>query len=199
MIKFFRKIRYNLMEQNKTGKYLKYAIGEIVLVVIGILIALSINNWNEKRKTRTFEVKMLREIQKSINYDNNYLQDLIDTRIKKIDTSGIVLMQMLKQDVIEEDKVFRVVLDMNVGFIFQYSKGAYETLKTSGLDKVSNDSLRDELIYFYDFVAPRTEKLLDYHQNSNMLSLQRDLKWEIFEYEIQKSELKGGKLYIGPC
>jgi len=49
MIKFFRKIRYNLMEQNKTGKYLKYAIGEIVLVVIGILIALSINNWNENR------------------------------------------------------------------------------------------------------------------------------------------------------
>ena len=43
MIKFFRKIRYNLMEQNKTGKYLKYAIGEIALVVIGILIALVLN------------------------------------------------------------------------------------------------------------------------------------------------------------
>ena len=44
MIKFFRRIRYNLMEKNKTGKYLKYAIGEIVLVVIGILIAVSINS-----------------------------------------------------------------------------------------------------------------------------------------------------------
>lgn len=50
MIKFFRKIRYDLMEKNKTGKYLKYAIGEILLVVIGILIALSINNWNEQKK-----------------------------------------------------------------------------------------------------------------------------------------------------
>ena len=49
MIKFFRKIRFDLMAQNKTGKYFKYAIGEIVLVVIGILIALSINNWNESR------------------------------------------------------------------------------------------------------------------------------------------------------
>ena len=49
MIKFFRKIRYHLMEKNKTGKYFKYAIGEILLVVIGILIALSINNWNEQR------------------------------------------------------------------------------------------------------------------------------------------------------
>ncbi|MEN2281330.1 DUF6090 family protein [Algoriphagus sp. SE2] len=50
MIKFFRKIRYNLMSENNTSKYVKYAIGEIVLVVIGILIALQINNWNESRK-----------------------------------------------------------------------------------------------------------------------------------------------------
>ena len=46
MIKFFRKIRYDLMEKNKTGKYLKYAIGEILLVMIGILLALQVNNWN---------------------------------------------------------------------------------------------------------------------------------------------------------
>ncbi len=50
MIKFFRKIRYVLMQKNKTGRYIKYALGEIVLVVIGILIALSINSWNENRK-----------------------------------------------------------------------------------------------------------------------------------------------------
>ena len=59
MIKFFRKIRYNLMEQNKTGKYLKYAIGEIILVVIGILIALSINNWNEDRKSENSKQKLM--------------------------------------------------------------------------------------------------------------------------------------------
>jgi hypothetical protein len=49
MLKFFRKIRYDLMAKNKTGKYFKYAIGEIVLVVIGTLIALQINNANENR------------------------------------------------------------------------------------------------------------------------------------------------------
>ena len=49
MINFFRKIRQNLLSEGKTGKYLKYAIGEIILVVIGILIALSINNWNTER------------------------------------------------------------------------------------------------------------------------------------------------------
>ena len=59
MINFFRKIRFDLMEKNKTGKYFKYAIGEIVLVVIGILIALSINNWNENRKNNDKETAIL--------------------------------------------------------------------------------------------------------------------------------------------
>ena len=55
MIKLFRRIRKNLLFEGKTGKYLKYAIGEIVLVVIGILIALSIHNWNEKRIEKGIE------------------------------------------------------------------------------------------------------------------------------------------------
>ena len=62
MIKFFRHIRKDLMVKNKTGKYLKYAIGEIILVVIGILIALSINNWNELRKNDANTVLMLKQL-----------------------------------------------------------------------------------------------------------------------------------------
>ncbi len=50
MLKFFRKIRQKLIEEDNIRKYLLYAIGEIILVVIGILIALQVNNWNEKRK-----------------------------------------------------------------------------------------------------------------------------------------------------
>lgn len=62
MIKFFRKIRYDLMEKNKTGNYLKYAIGEIILVMIGILLALQINNWNNDRIERKLETNILSEI-----------------------------------------------------------------------------------------------------------------------------------------
>ncbi len=74
MIKFFRKTRYDLMENppagragNKTGKYFKYAIGEIVLVVIGILIALQINNWNELKKDRRNETVFLQGILNDID------------------------------------------------------------------------------------------------------------------------------------
>ena len=66
MIKFFRKIRYNLMSDNKTGKYFKYAIGEIILVVLGILIALQINDWNETRKARLKEIEILTDFKKGL-------------------------------------------------------------------------------------------------------------------------------------
>ena len=67
MIKFFRTIRKSLLAEGKTGKYLKYAVGEIILVVIGILIALQINNWNEWRKERVLEINTLVEIEENLN------------------------------------------------------------------------------------------------------------------------------------
>ncbi|GLU44853.1 DUF6090 family protein [Allomuricauda sp. NBRC 101325] len=72
MIKFFRKIRKGLLAEGKTGKYLKYAIGEIVLVVIGILIALQINDWNENRKNNLLEQQLLKAllIEFKTNLDN---------------------------------------------------------------------------------------------------------------------------------
>lgn len=69
MIKFFRNIRKTLLMQNKMSKYLKYAIGEIVLVVIGILIALQINNWNEQRKEDKMGVQFLKGIQSDLEKD----------------------------------------------------------------------------------------------------------------------------------
>jgi len=76
MIKFFRHIRQNLLSEGKTGKYLKYAIGEIILVMIGILLALQINNTNELRKQREEEAIILSGIQK----------DFIETRANILKT-----------------------------------------------------------------------------------------------------------------
>ena len=62
MIKFFRKIRQKLLTENRTGQYLKYAIGEIFLVVIGILFALQINSWNQNRLERIEEIEILKSL-----------------------------------------------------------------------------------------------------------------------------------------
>jgi len=85
MIKFFRRIRQNLLTENKFSKYLIYAIGEIILVVLGILIALSINNWNDNRKNRIAEQKLYKTLIEILE------GDLEDVRSKtKILDSAIV-------------------------------------------------------------------------------------------------------------
>ena len=73
MINFFRKIRKQLADDNKFLKYSRYAIGEIVLVVIGILIALQINNWNEDQKDKKLQIRYLKRIHTDIQKDTTYL------------------------------------------------------------------------------------------------------------------------------
>lgn len=80
MIKFFRKIRQNLVMENKTGKYFKYAIGEIILVVIGILIALQINNWNENRKAKENEIVLLTKLQEENLLNIKSIEDQFEFR-----------------------------------------------------------------------------------------------------------------------
>ncbi|KPM32940.1 Hypothetical protein I595_1367 [Croceitalea dokdonensis DOKDO 023] len=76
MIKFFRQIRQNLLSDGKTGKYFKYAIGEIILVVIGILIALQINNWNEHLKGKKSAETQLRQLSQNVSGDLILLNSL---------------------------------------------------------------------------------------------------------------------------
>jgi len=91
MIKFFRKIRYDLMEKNKTGKYLRYAIGEIILVMIGILLALQINNWNNNRIEYKLESNILSEILVNLEKDVVNLNSKITYNKSKVKFNKEVL------------------------------------------------------------------------------------------------------------
>ncbi|WP_157588886.1 DUF6090 family protein [Psychroserpens burtonensis] len=91
MIKFFRQTRYDLMNKNKTGKYLKYAIGETILVVVGILIALQINNWNENKKNRQQELIILENILQDLEKDKIGLNKIIERRISKVASAEIMI------------------------------------------------------------------------------------------------------------
>ncbi len=80
MIKFFRKIRQNLLKEGKTARYFKYAFGEIILVVIGILIALQINNWNSQRNERNQELLILKSLR------TNFIENINTLSKAKSDT-----------------------------------------------------------------------------------------------------------------
>jgi hypothetical protein len=92
MIKFFNKIRQNMIKENKVSKYLLYAIGEILLVVIGILIALSINNWNELRKQKAKETELLTYVLENIRTDSTSIDKVISNTIEIIQVHKDLVM-----------------------------------------------------------------------------------------------------------
>lgn len=97
MIKFFRKIRQNLLNEGKTSRYFKYAVGEIVLVVIGILIALQINNWNKSRIATIQEITLLKNMQQDIELDELDIKFNIKYH-KQMLKSEIQLLAFLQSD-----------------------------------------------------------------------------------------------------
>jgi len=142
MIKFFRKIRQKLLSENKFSKYLIYAIGEIVLVVIGILIALSINNWNENNKTIKSENKALVDLKKEFTVNMNELSRIQTNRVRNDSLLRDYLNQITNSDIDIKDKI-----KLNIPGVYgaQWStKSAVLTgiINSGGLDKFQNDSLK---------------------------------------------------------
>ena len=150
MIKFFRKIRYDLMKKNKTGKYLKYAIGEIILVMIGILLALQVNNWNESKKDQKQEKIYL-----------NNLQEDLKGIIEAYNTANLVESLTLKQskDILKHyelnngfynmDSIFPKINDLTVRWNVTPTPTTLIEMINSGQTKlIRNTTLRKDLIAF---------------------------------------------------
>ena len=156
MIKFFRKIRKNLVSENRLTRYLLYAIGEIVLVVIGILIALQINNWNEDNKGKAFEREMLSQIQDNLKKDKAKLIE-INASFTKAIASADKILAIGPEDHIPDS--LRYWLAYFIQFErFQPITNSYEALKSRGLDQVSNKELRLLLGEYYDDEISHTIK-----------------------------------------
>ena len=150
MINFFRKIRKQLADANKPFKYMRYAIGEIVLVVIGILIALQINNLNERNKTSAFELELL------YSFKNGLQKDLSDIDVNVgFHKNGLIAMDSLliylqTNKTIHEDSIAHLFSEMMLPTFFQYSTSAFETLKSKGITTIANEGLRNNIISVYD-------------------------------------------------
>ncbi len=194
MLPFFRKIRYQLARENQFLKYSRYAIGEIVLVVFGILIALYINNWNEARKEREFELEMLKEVSNSLNKDRAYL-DMIKRR-NEIKEKG--LQSMLSMIESGEDYPDSVLLktynEALTRLSFSYNTGGYESIKSVGLDKISDERIRAGLIELYESSLPVTTQIMTYFMkyqddNQDMIGLHNAL-WELTVVNVSDENKK---------
>lgn len=134
------------MKKNRTGKYLKYAIGEIVLVVIGILIALSINNWNEKRKTKITEHTFLENIKADLQLNLKSLDEFVISRQDAIKSSKIIIDYFNNPSSINLNAFNLHSTNVMIWFPFQQNDNTYQELVNSGqLSIISNKEIKDQM------------------------------------------------------
>lgn len=156
MFKIFRKIRFDLMEKNKTGKYLKYAIGEIILVVIGILIALQINNWNEEQK-----------LQRNIKGIYSIIKNDLADDIKQIDR--------VIQSMSERDSLYQMVLTADMTFD-DYKKNEDLAFILSGFPDIKLNQRGIDLL---------NQNLTSFNTNQDSLLILVNAFYSYFNTEIE--------------
>jgi hypothetical protein len=181
--------------ENKTGKYFKYAIGEIVLVVIGILIALQINNWNEENKVSKRETLILNELINSIDKDLNAYEKFIDPRLER-KNSGLdsLYFYIFKNEGIQDSLFLKFYANSRQDIYLKFDNGPFEALKSTGLDIIRNDSLRTKINNSYTVDLP----LYSYFGNE----LYNERREKVDELQSKFIELKrvyepGGRKYLG--
>ena len=131
-------------------KYLKYAIGEIFLVVIGILIALQINNWNESRKEHQLETKILNEILSNLESDVKNLDECIANNTRYIFNETEVL-EHLNNDFPVTDSLRYHYANLASDSPFKPNTVGYDNLKSMGINIIRNENLKKEISGLYGY------------------------------------------------
>jgi len=177
MIPFFRKVRKKMADNNKPMKYMRYAIGEIVLVVIGILIALQINNWNEDRKEKFQENKILYNLKDEFqeNLQNLRFKDsILKTTVKNLET---VFEELKRKEKLykgaELDKILHLALGSPTWIPSEF---ILNDLKSSGnLTKLHNDKLKKLLYEWSRFYSEldETQKMIE-DSNTQLINYIKD-------------------------
>jgi len=189
MLKFIRRLRQNALNANNSRKYIRYAVGEIILVVAGILIALQLNNWNEAKKNQQVEVALLEQLEKDLTSslgDVTFNIGLIDQGIQ----SAELLLDYMETDLPYEDS-----LAYHFAAAFPWTRlvislGAYETIKSRGIEIISNAAIRNEMVQLFEtrlFFQRELENITqDYAEH-----LRRSESATFFKSSYKKSGLEG--------
>ena len=204
MIKLFRNIRKNLITHGKTANYIKYAIGEIVLVVIGILIALQINNWNEEKKERKIEKNYVISLIEDLEIHTTKLCVLIKAYEKKEFEIDTVLRTYSKLSNSYNDTLWRNLPSVIQFPDFIYTDRTMQQLENSGgmrfiLNKDALNAIIDYDLSVKHLLESYIPDLNFYYQNSNQMWFEimdiEDYETDLKKMSVQEME-KGNKNYL---
>ncbi len=184
MVKIFNRIRQQLLTENKTGRYVKYAIGEILLVVVGILIALQVNNWNEYKKDRKQEKKVLKELLTSL--EHNYGRMIADS-VNRSDwnqSSDIVIRSLERGNPYSDSMNFHFQNARKPGTNLSLSYAGYESLKNVGYDIITSDTLRKTIVELFELTHKNLLEEMEYFES---FQPERQVQIDrLFSYEVDK-------------
>ena len=187
MIKFFRKIRQKMLTENKFSKYLIYAIGEIILVVIGILIALSINNWNNNNIIVKEEENLLKDMIIDLN------QNIVVTnKVLKIHNNllnkNISLRKALLKKTIDKDSLSNLIRILNGSATPTFSASTYKTLSQTGLNIIQNDNLRKLILRYYEVHLPYVNEKSNLDPKNQFQALLKPYFNKYFKIEFDSND-----------
>lgn len=196
MIKFFRKIRQKLLQENRVSKYLLYAFGEIVLVVIGILIALQINNWNEENKNRIKEKEALEGIKTALKEDLDLYERVYQPRFNR-KKQGLEFFKNAAFYNLQppEDSLYRNYFRMKTDIIFRNDTGPYDALKSAGFELIKNKELRKEIINTYEVIIPGFTRFIN-DFNDEKVQLEQEYQKDLLSNYVVKKENGELDVYI---
>lgn len=159
MIKFFRRIRQNLLSEGKTGKYLKYAIGEIILVVIGILIALQINNWNENRLKKEASLNYLKQIKSELVLDIEFLNDELKTS-----QNSINYLNSISEGKYDNIDLSKLLYSLSQNLSHRNFGTSYNKFLGTGNTEYIDDDLNKNLQSYYFASCTNYNEVAEFHQ-----------------------------------
>lgn len=148
MLYLLRQFRRKQLKENKVATYLLYGVGEIILVVIGILIAVNIDDWNKKKENRILEIKYLKELKSNLEFDLKDIAFNIEFNESRKKSNEIIIHQ-LRSDIPYHDSLAFHFSNLVFSTRTLPKKSAFESLRSKGLEIISNDSLRSELTLIY--------------------------------------------------
>jgi len=168
-MKIFRNIRQQLAAENSVAKYLRYAFGEILLVVIGILIALQVNNWNELRKQNIAETEFMAGVKKDLTQDKNYIEFILKKSKPKIEAYDLLSKIDFQKTHYENknlvDSLLQTYLSTEGARTFYPVSGSFQSaLSGNMLNKYKNKEIIGSIIKLYNSTYSRlidNGKMLD--------------------------------------
>jgi hypothetical protein len=206
MLRFFRVIRERLVSEGKVRAYLLYAIGEIFLVVIGILIALQVNNWNIQRQNKTAEEQYLERLVIELENDLESITISIQSNLSRKERGEFLIKTKTNPDLVEENPTYFIQSIEYTGYTNApvISNHTFEEIKSSGkLSILRNEEIRTELAKYYtniqyrgqyDFIAQDVQlKYLE--AKTGILSEKRQMEMGNFNFDVTYAVAEAKEAY----